>query len=176
MLIGTAELRTEHREAIVVFAKEGLAAASDAKETRGLLDVAFRAVFYVSHVVPQEGANEIIDLFMQYVGHADPSVHEFARQRLRHMGFVWRFRYEEILQFLIKNAPELREVLTAKPLPGIAVDVLLGGDDRVDLYTRRSGARWTRRNRLGWVASWKTRSWTSAPKMGVRGKLSRSSS
>lgn len=137
MCLDIPQVRARQREALLTLVKDGLKAATDPEEIRGLLDVAFRTVFYRSPVIPTDGADEIIDLFKGYVGHANPSVHEFARERLRVMGYVWRPRYDEILQFLIEKAPEIREYLTAKPVPGIAVDILLGGDYRAGLFPER---------------------------------------
>ena len=130
MCMDRLEVRARQREAIMTVIRSSLQTTSDPEQIRGLLDVAFRTVFYVRDVVPQDGADEIIDLFKQYVGHKEPSVHEFARERLRHMGYVWRSRYDEILQFLIEKAPEIRKYLTAEVPHGIHVDILTGKDYR----------------------------------------------
>lgn len=133
LLVGQPEMRAQQRAAILKRIQEGLAQASDTDELCGFLDVAYRTIFYFSPVTPRDGADEIIDLYKKYVGHDDPTVHDFACGRLRNMGFVWRSRYDEILAFLIANAPELKVALTAKPLPGM--DILIGtihGGGRVD--------------------------------------------
>jgi len=112
------------------FVRKSLSEASEPGQICALLDIAYQAVFYVDWewVVPRDGADDVIDLFKSYVGHADVSVHEYARERLRTMGYVWRSRYKEIIQFLIERAPEIREYLTAKPIPGVAVDIPTGKD------------------------------------------------
>lgn len=124
MCVDMPEARNRQRKAILTSVKQGLAITSDPEEMKGFLRVAYRTVFYPLPIVPTEGADEVIDLFKRYVGNRDPLVHEFARDRLRCMGSVWSPRAEEIMQFLIVKAPEIKEYLTAEPVPGFPLDPL----------------------------------------------------
>ncbi len=133
MCLDRPEARNRQREAILTSVKQGLAMTSDPEEQKGFLEVAYRTVFYAVPVVPTEGADEVIDLFKRYVGNRNPSVHDFARERLRYMGSAWSPRREEVLQFLIVKAPELKEYLTAEPVPGVSVEPLTGLDSRVGM-------------------------------------------
>lgn len=131
MCFGMPEVREQHQKTLMASVTSRLRGTADAAQIRGLLDVAYRTVFYQAPVIPSSGADELIDLFKQYVGNSDPTVHEFARERLRRMGYVYRARYDEVLNFLIEKAPEIRKYLTAKPVQGIPVDLLTCMDYRV---------------------------------------------
>lgn len=126
------EVRRRNRAAILEVVVADLGSAVDDKALCGLLDVAYRTVFYRAPITPadEEDADGVVRLFMEHVGHSEPSVHEFARERLRHMGYSWPCRYDEIKQFLIHKAPEIRDCLTARHTPGIVADPLTGKDRR----------------------------------------------
>ncbi len=126
MLFDQPEVRSQQRERILAVVKDRLERTSEADKVRGFLDAAYRTTFYGASIVPHDGGNAVIDLFKDYVPDTDPIVHDFACSRLRFMGYVWHSRYDEILQHLIQEAPELRAVLTAKRVVGIDVDNLLG--------------------------------------------------
>ncbi len=120
--------RAEQREVLLARVVLDLGKATTATEICELLDISSRTVYYGEFVKPKDGTKPIIDLFKQYVGHENQTVHDFACKRLRFMGKVSFEYYNEVLQFLIEHAPELRKQLTAPRVPGIYVDILLGGD------------------------------------------------
>jgi hypothetical protein len=128
MAVGDLGLRAKQREKLLTCVTEGLKGTHDPATIIGLLDVAFRTVFYKAPVVPRDGAGEVIDLFKEYLEYPNTEVHEFARDRLRCMGYVWRPRYQEILDFLLKKAPEIAPYLTAQPVQGMSIDILTGQD------------------------------------------------
>ena len=125
MCFDMPKVREKQRQAIIALIKQKLSETPERMNICALLDIAYRAVFQ-RWVIPRDGADDVIDLFKPYVGNGDAYVHEYARERLRIMGYLWPKRYKEILQYLIDNAPEIREYLTAKPLIGPFIDILTG--------------------------------------------------
>jgi len=126
MCFDTPDERAQRRSSLLSVIEEELAQARDAENVCALLNVAYCSTFYLGQVVPRDGGDAVIDLFKDYVGNTDKEVHGFARDKLRWMGFTWRSRYDDILQFLIDNAPELRSSLTTKHRPTTSVDTLTG--------------------------------------------------
>jgi hypothetical protein len=126
MFGSSLDQRAKQRDILLGHVTTELDKAATAPELCELLDIAYRSVFYGSSVKPQDGAKAIFDLFKQYVGHESQAVHDYACKYLRIMGTACFDHHDEVLQFLIEHAPELRKELTLRVVPGIKHDVLLG--------------------------------------------------
>ncbi|MCC6694236.1 MAG: hypothetical protein IT365_01270 [Candidatus Hydrogenedentes bacterium] len=131
MLFDQPDVRARQRERILSKVNEQLKTASNPEEVRGLLDAAYRTMFYGAFVRPENGldaANAIIDLFKKYVPGSDPIVHNFACAKLREMGYLQSDRRNELRAFLVEQAPELRPELLMEHRSGVNYDTFLGSD------------------------------------------------
>jgi hypothetical protein len=126
MCIDSPDRRAQRRTALLNVLREKLHATTDPAEICALLRVAYATTFYAREVIPRDGTDAIIDLFKDYLGHPDQNIHRLARSKLAWMGFVCQDRYDEILQFLLDNAPEQRLYLDDTALPGVEIDKLTG--------------------------------------------------
>jgi hypothetical protein len=126
MCFDSPERRAQQRTALLDLLREKLKATTDAAEICAILRVIYSTTFYDREVIPRDGADAIIDFFKDYVGNPDQDVHRLARSKLAWMGFVCQDRYDEILQFLVENAPEQHLYLDENALPGVKIDKLTG--------------------------------------------------
>lgn len=124
MCVQSPEVRERQRDKILSAIESRLEVATAPQEVCVLLDIAYRTTFYYEFVVPRDGSDRLIDLFMRYVMHQDAVIHDFARDRLGMIGSESPTRSKEIRQFLVESAPEISERLTMEPVRGFVFDPL----------------------------------------------------